>query len=208
MVFALETRAAGGLVRILLLAAASAACATPAAAQPPDIYGETGAWTISYSTGSELAGDQPACAAVLDVSGTGAPVMLRVERVYDGYGFGIDGLSREELGLEYFLRFWFDDDPSTELEGNASFFTDPGYPDDDWLIFMETYEAGTPTIDMMRSDARTMIFAFLPPFAAEDDPEVSVEFDLTGAVTALALLDQCYLDAIGDEPAPAEDAAD
>lgn len=58
---------------------------------------------------------------------------LRIERVAKGHLIGFNGFSRDQIGPEQEIDFWFDENRSDAWYNTALFVRDAAYPHDDWL---------------------------------------------------------------------------
>lgn len=151
------------------------------------LYKKVGQWTINQYAQSESSA-QPSCSAVYAQDRLN---WLRVERFNEGYLFGLNGLSRTEQGPLYDLKFWFDDDRSQELSGQAQFIKDAAYPLDDWLSYFQSTDAKPSPIEAIRG-LNTMSFAFMVPGNRTGNNEVTTTFALKGSAAALLALEECY----------------
>ncbi|MBD59048.1 MAG: hypothetical protein CL808_02855 [Citromicrobium sp.] len=153
-------------------------------------YAQYGPWNI-YQTGSDAFG--LSCAAVASLPGSYDAV--RIERVADGYVFGVNGFSRDSFGEdgEYPLAFWFDSETPIATEGMGRFVKDPAFPDDDWLSAFSTSEelhgdgafGGIYTADQI-------VFEVSNPGNRTGTDEVQMAFPIGTGEVLLRSLDQCY----------------
>ncbi|WP_109807334.1 hypothetical protein [Sphingosinithalassobacter portus] len=102
-------------------------------------YATYGPW-IFYQTSSEMFGGQLSCAAVANLPNSGTAV--RVERVAEGYVFGVNGFDRQQIGAngEAPLGIWFDGDEAHGAENVGRFVRDPVLPNNDWLSGFQAIE--------------------------------------------------------------------
>lgn len=170
-----------------VMAAAVLLPATSYAQDQGTLYKQVNGWTITQFVQSESSAD-PSCSAVYIQNRFDG---LRIEKVSDGYLFGINGLSREEQGDLYPLKFWFDGDRSQELSGEAGFIKDAAYPYDDWLSYFHAADAQPSPIDAI-GGLNSMSFAFQMPGNRTGNDEVTVTYELKGSAAALLALEECY----------------
>lgn len=166
---------------------------SPAVAQQSVSYIDLGNWQITGNVDSEAAGSGVSCSAVLANSSINGSALdsLRVERVNDGYLFGINGYSREGEGQGSPMAFWFDNTRADLRAGATSFYHDPSFELDDWLSHFSALGEQDSPVDQMRGEGE-MFFAVIMPGNRTGNDEVVLNFDLTGANMALAALDTCY----------------
>lgn len=157
------------------------------------LYKDVKGWTINQYAQSESSPD-PSCSAVFIQNLYNG---LRIERFTQGYLFGINGLSRENQGRRYPLKFWFEGDRTQELSGEASFVKDAAYPLDDWLSYFHPINQQPSPVKAI-GDSNIMSFAFPMPGNRTGNQEVTVTYQLNDSAAALLALDECY--AIANSP--------
>jgi hypothetical protein len=157
-----------------------------ASAQDGQLYKKVGGWTINKYESSEVSNGGPSCSAVVFADHVNA---LRVERVAQGYVFGPNGLSRDAIGPGYPMDFWFDNDQSGRMGGQAAFVYDPAYPNDDWLSHVYVINEPTPFVKAITS-RKSITFSFPSQNGGGD---ATSTFPLTNGVEVVNALDQCYL---------------
>lgn len=150
-------------------------------------YKQVKGWVINQYARS-MGGASPSCSAVRFQDRSNA---IRIERFAGGYFYGLNGLSRKAQGARYKLAFWFDDDRSTRLQGQAAFVRDAAYPDDDWLSHFLAVKDRAQLISMIANRNR-ITFAFNMPGNRTGRDEVTSAFDLHGSAAAILALDECY----------------
>lgn len=155
------------------------------------IYKEVKGWTIRQYPFSEGSNSGPSCSAVMFKDRLDG---LRIERIGQGYLYGINGLLRGMQGDVFALRLWFDDDLAGELYGDARFTRDAAYPDDDWLSHFHPVNEG-PIRDLANKSRVT--FSFFMSGNRTGNDQIETAFDLVGSAAALLALDECYETAIG-----------
>tara|TARA_B100000678_G_scaffold51353_1_gene40979 strand:+ start:1259 stop:2539 length:1281 start_codon:yes stop_codon:yes gene_type:complete len=155
-------------------------------------YGNYGLWTI-YQTSSEAFDGALSCAAVASLPGSYDAV--RVERVADGYVFGVNGFDRESFGAngEYPLAYRFDGGSAASGEGMGRFVKDPAFPDDDWLSAFASEEdlnALGGFSDFFVADE--IVFEIRNPGNRTGEDLVEMAFPIGTGEILLRSLDQCY----------------
>lgn len=153
-------------------------------------YATYGPWTF-YQTSSEAFNGQLSCAAVAAIPGSYDAI--RIERVAEGYIYGVNGFSRESFGEngEYPLAIWFDGDPSGGVETMARFVKDPAFPNDDWLSeFRATEDYDSPLNGFLLADQVT--FAVPNPGNRTGNDVVTTSFPLGTFEVVQRGLDRCY----------------
>ncbi|MEL7691115.1 hypothetical protein [Citromicrobium bathyomarinum] len=182
-----------------IAALAAASCSAQAS---PDVepeysdgatpYGNYGPWKI-YETSSERFDNALSCAAVANLPGSFDAI--RIERVADGYLFGVNGFDRESFGEggEYPLSYWFHTDMPTAVNVTGRFEKDPAFPNDDWLsafASLDDLNGNGPFGDIYLSDDIT--FEVQSPGNRTGDDAVKITFPVGTGEILLRSLDQCY----------------
>lgn len=95
-------------------------------------FARYGPWTF-YQSGSEIFDNQLSCAAVASLPGSFDAI--RIERVADGYVYGVNGFDRAGFGKNnaYPIAFWFNGERAGRARVMGRFVKDPAFPNDDWL---------------------------------------------------------------------------
>jgi hypothetical protein len=180
-----------------LAAFGAASCqAQPASMVQPELqdgstpFARYGSWTI-YQSGSEMFDNQLSCAAVANLPDSYDAI--RIERVADGYVYGVNGFDRESFGAggEYPIAFWFDGDASQRAEAMGRFVRDPVFPNDDWLSIyrpMDDYESALD--GMLIADSVTFAVRNEGNRTGKDDVETT--FPLGTFEVVQRGLDRCY----------------
>lgn len=175
------------LAGILSLSVLAVVCGIPASsAQGWQEYKKVGQWTINKYKGSEAAGPNPTCSAVMFSDHIQA---LRVERIKEGYVFGLNGLSRETVGMEFPVSFWFDGNESQAMDAQGMFAKDEAYPHDDWLSLFHPVDYQPSMADMVGSK-NSINFGITDPNNANS--RHTITYSLEGAKAAIQHLDGCY----------------
>lgn len=173
----------------LNIACALSVLCYPVAGQAQDWkqYAKVGQWTINSYKQSEASGSGPSCAAVMFIDHIQA---VRIERIKDGYVFGLNGLSRDYVGRSFPLSFWFDGDEAGILGGEGMFASDAAYPQDDWLSLFHPVSF-QPTLAQMLGNRNTIQFAITDPKNSQQRHVVS--FPLKDAAAMIQKLDGCQI---------------
>lgn len=175
--------------------------ATSCHAQPSDlvqpelddgsaVYARYGPWTI-YQSGSEMFDNALSCAAVANLPGSYDAI--RVERVADGYVYGVNGFDRESFGTdgEYPIAFWFDGNLSQRVQVTGRFVKDPAFPNDDWLsVYRAAEDYESPLEGILIAD--TVSFEVRNPDNRTGNDGVETTFPLATFEVVQQGLDRCY----------------
>lgn len=149
-----------------------------------------GDWTI-YQSASEMFDNQLTCAAVASLPGSYDAI--RIERVADGYIYGVNGFDRESFGRggEYPVAYWFDGDASQRAEATGRFVKDPAFPADDWLSIYRAADDYESALDgMLIADSVT--FAVDNPGNRSGNDTVEMTFPVGTFEVVQRGLDRCY----------------
>lgn len=144
-------------------------------------------WTINRYTNSQSS-PTASCSAVKFIDRSNA---IRIERVSDGFIFGLNGYSREQNGTTFPMSFWFDGKRGGKQSGQASFFKDAGYEFDDWLSFFVPLEARWGTLASIKNGVWISFEVSVPGNRTGNDLVVS-NFSLSGSTAAILALEECY----------------
>lgn len=153
-------------------------------------FARYGLWTI-YQSSSEMFDNQLSCAAVASLPGTYEAI--RIERVADGYVYGINGFDRERFGSngQYPLAFWFDNDTAQRVAAQGQFVTDPAFPDDDWLSVYRSAVDNNSSFDRLYG-AGSITFEVSNPGNRTGNDAVATTFPVGTYEVVQRALDRCY----------------
>ena len=153
-------------------------------------FARYGLWTI-YQSGSEMFDNQLSCAAVASLPGSYDAI--RVERVADGYVFGINGFDRESFGNKgkYPIAVWFDDDKANSRQLTGQFVKDPAFPNDDWLSVYQASSGSDAPFDGLYG-AGSVTFAVHNPGNRTGDDAATMTFPVGTYEVLQRALDRCY----------------
>lgn len=149
-----------------------------------------GHWTI-YQSQSEMFDNQLSCAAVASLPGSYDAV--RIERVADGYVYGVNGFDRDSFGSKggYPIAVWFDGDASQRAALTGRFVRDPAFPADDWLsVYRAADDYQSPLDGMLIAD--TVTFEVGNPGNRTGNDAVATTYPLGTFEVVQRSLDQCY----------------
>ena len=153
-------------------------------------FARYGQWTI-YQSSSEMFDNALSCAAVATLPGSYDAI--RVERVADGYIYGMNGFDRESFGQngEYPIAVWFDDDTSQRAQMTGRFVKDPAFPDDDWLsVYREAEDYESPLDGIII--ANTVTFEVENAGNRTGNDAVETSFPVGTFEVVQRSLDRCY----------------
>jgi hypothetical protein len=153
-------------------------------------FARYGLWTI-YQSGSEMFDNQLSCAAVASLPGTYDAI--RVERVADGFIYGINGFDRASFGKagQYPIAYWFDEDRAQRTAATGRFVKDPAFADDDWLSLYRPHADAASPLDAIYS-ARSITFEVRNPGNRTGDNAVRTTFPLGNFEVVQRALDRCF----------------
>lgn len=144
-------------------------------------------WSINRYSDSQSS-STPSCSAVKFIDRSKA---IRIERVSDGFIFGLNGYRRDEIGSEVSMSFWFDGKRASKQSGQAGFFKDVAYELEDWLSFFVPLEDTWGTLTSIKNGVWISFEVSVPDNKTGNGLVIS-NLSLKGSTAALSALEECY----------------